>query len=617
MRRSARVSSCTGAWSRALLRTATIASHPERTLPVLVEEIADTRGGAPALLSGAERFTYRALADRSAGYSRWALENLDKGDVVCLLMPNRPEYMAAWLGISRVGGIVALINTSLGGAALADAVNSAAPKHLVVAAALIDRMRAAEHALAGAPQIWIHGDGDDRFPRIDRRVDEYAGGPLRGHERRRVSIDDHALYIYTSGTTGASKAAIVSHARVLQWSHWFAGLMDASPNDRMYDCLPMYHSAGGVLATGALLVAGGSVVIRDTFSDGHFWRDVIQWECTLFQYIGELCRYLLQGGPSADAIGHRVRLCCGNGLRSDIWDRFKEQFRIPHILEFYASTEGNVSLANIDGPSGSVGRVPPFLAHRFPGALVKHDAEQDAPLRDGRGFCVRCAPREAGEAIGRLVTDPANVGSRYEGYTDRAASDNKILRDVFEPGDAWVRTGDLLSQDEQGFFYFVDRIGDTFRWKGENVATSDVADAICAFPGIKDAAVYGVAIPGTDGRAGMAAIVADAALDLAALRSHLVEHLPDYARPIFLRIRCGLPVTATFKHTKQSLIRDGYDPSSTSDAIYFDDRECEAFVPLDKPQYRRIRRGALSRPTRARATARPALQDKGALHEAR
>jgi fatty-acyl-CoA synthase len=238
-------------------------------------------------------------------------------------------------------------------------------------------------------------------------------------------------------------------------------------------------------------------------------------------------------------------------------------------------------------------------------------------VRDARGFCVRCGPREAGEAIGRLVNDPANVGSRFEGYTDRAATDRKILRDVFEPGDAWVRTGDLLSQDEQGFFYFVDRIGDTFRWKGENVATSDVADAICAFPGITDAAVYGVAIPGTDGRAGMAAIVADAVLDLASLRSHLAEHLPDYARPMFLRIRRGLPVTATFKHTKQSLVRDGYDPSSTSDAIYFDDRDRGAFVPLDEPLYRRVQRGALSRRTCARATARPTRQDKGALHEAR
>jgi fatty-acyl-CoA synthase len=377
----------------------------------------------------------------------------------------------------------------------------------------------------------------------------------------------------------------------MQWSHWFAGLMDTRATDRMYNCLPMYHSVGGVLATGAVLVGGGSVVIRKTFSAHQFWPDVVRWDCTLFQYIGELCRFLLHTANHPDEKAHRIRMCCGNGLRGDVWNAFQARFGIPYILEFYAATEGNVSLVNVEGMPGAIGRIPPFLAHRFPATLVKYDAEADAPVRDERGFCIRCAPNEVGEAIGQLLKDRSNVGSRFEGYTDGNASEKKILRSVFEPGDAWFRTGDLMRKDAHGYFYFVDRIGDTFRWKGENVATSEVSAAICGFPGIRDANVYGVAIPGTDGRAGMATVVAGGELDLAAFRAHLSDRLPSYAQPVFLRVRDDLEVTSTFKHTKSALVRDGYDPASIDDAIYFNDRERQAFVRLDKSMYDRIRIG--------------------------
>jgi fatty-acyl-CoA synthase len=594
----AKPSSSAKAWARALELTAPIARRPDRILPTVIEELAEQLGNAPALLSDGECLTYRALAERSTRYAWWAIEQgLAKGDTVGLLMPNRPEYMAIWLGITRVGGVVALLNTHLAGPSLAHCVNIAAPRHLIVAVELIDRLTAVRPDLAGAPKIWVHGAGQDQFPSIDYDIERYPGDTLsmlsilHRAERPPVTIDDRALYIYTSGTTGLPKAANVSHARVMQWSHWFAGLMDARSSDRMYTCLPMYHSVGGVLATGAVLVGGGSVVIRKAFSAHQFWRDVVRWDCTLFQYIGELCRYLLHTEPHPQEKDHHIRMCCGNGLRPDVWDRFKERFRIPHILEFYAATEGNVSLVNVEGKPGAVGRIPPFLAHRFPAALVKYDADAHAPVRDARGFCVRCAPNEVGEAIGQLLKDRSNVGSRFEGYTNEQASENKILRHVFEPEDAWFRTGDLMRQDEHGYFYFVDRIGDTFRWKGENVATSEVSEAICGFRGIKEANVYGVAIPGTDGRAGMATIVTDAGLDLAAFRTHLIDHLPEYARPVFLRIRDDLEVTATFKNTKSALVREGYDPVSIGDAIYFNDRERQAFVRLDKSLYDRIQSG--------------------------
>ena len=224
---------------------------------------------------------------------------------------------------------------------------------------------------------------------------------------------------------------------------------------------------------------------------------------------------------------------------------------------------------------------------------MKFDVEKDEPARNEQGFCIRCATNEVGEAIGKIVDDPTSVGSRFEGYTDSHATNKKILRNVFAEGDAWVRTGDLMRKDEKGFFYFVDRVGDTFRWKGENVSTSEVSEAIGAFPGVKHSNVYGVAIPGAEGRIGMAALVADGTLDLSAFRSHLTSLLPSYARPAFLRIREDVELTGTFKYSKTDLVRQGYDPAATSDAIYFDSPESKSFVPLDQFLFDRIQAGQI------------------------
>jgi fatty-acyl-CoA synthase len=579
-------------WVRALEATAPIAGNPQRILPRVIEELAETRGDAPALLSAYECLTYRALDARVNRYARWALEQkLGKGETVCLVMPNRPEYMAIWLGITKVGAVVSLINTNLRGSALAHCLDIVEPKHIIAAAELCDELRAALALMASRPKTWSHG-GDD-FSRIDRAIEKLSGGRLTEAERRGVTIADRALHIYTSGTTGLPKAANVSHHRLMQWSFWFAGLMNTGPDDRMYDCLPLYHSVGGVVATGAVLVRGGSVVIREKFSAHEFWDDVVNWDCTLFQYIGELCRYLANAPEQPREKQHRLRLCCGNGLRADIWQKFQDRFAIPKILEFYAATEGNVSLYNVEGKVGAIGRVPSFLAHRFPLALVKSDSATLEPIRNESGRCVRCAIGEAGEAIGRIHDGAAHAAAEFEGYTDAAASQKKILRDVFERGDAWYRTGDLMRADANGYFYFVDRIGDTFRWKGENVATSEVAAAIAAFPGIAEATVYGVQIPGTEGAAGMAALVIDGTLDLPELRNHLARLLPSYARPLFLRIQDRIAVTATFKHQKAELVREGFDPAVSDDTIFFDDPLRQAYVRLDGALFERIKAGAV------------------------
>ena len=576
-------------WSRALEQTASIAKTPHRILATIVDEHAAARPNAPALVSDGESFSYAQLSTRARHYAAWTRAvGLRQGDTVCLLLRNRPEYMAAWLGISSTGVVVALLNTNLTGRSLAHSVNVARPQWILVDAPLIDSLSNALRDVADAPEVRVIGSAHSRWPTLDAELENISAptGPWTS-----ATVNDTALFIYTSGTTGLPKAARVSHARIMQWSQWFAALMDATPDDRVYNCLPMYHSVGGVLATGAILVAGGSVAIRDRFSAREFWNDVVRWDCTLFQYIGELCRYLLNAPASANETTHRIRMCCGNGLRGDVWEAFQQRFAIPRVLEFYASTEGNVSLFNVEGKPGAIGRVPMFLSHRFPTAVVRFDLERETPVRDENGFCVRCAPDEAGEAIGKLLTDGANVGGRFERYTDESASERKILRDVFELGDAWFRTGDLMRRDAQGFFYFIDRIGDTFRWKGENVSTLEVSEAVSAFPGVTEANVYGVAVPGTEGRAAMAAITATGDLNLAALRDHLLDRLPPYARPLFLRVCPTIDVTATFKQTKVTLVREAFDPSAVSDPVYFDHPVEQRFVRVDDRLYRDIRAG--------------------------
>jgi fatty-acyl-CoA synthase len=577
-------------WVRALEATAPIDANPQRILPGVIGELAHSQGEAEALIWTRGTLTFRALAERANRYARWALgQNLAKGETVCLIMPNRPEYMAIWLGITAVGGVVSLINTQLRGPSLAHCIDIVAPKHVIVADESIGQFRSA--ALTSRPKIWSHGG---RAPlRIDLEVERFSPAPLTPAERRAVTTADRALTIYTSGTTGLPKAANVSHYRLMQWSFWFAGLMDTGPDDRMYDCLPMYHSIGGVVATGAVLVHGGSVVIREKFSAREFWTDITDWDCTLFQYIGELCRYLINAPTHPRERKHRLRLCCGNGMRGDVWDKFQARFEIPRILEFYAATEGNVSLYNVEGKTGAIGRVPSFLAHRFPLALVHFDAVAGAPARNASGRCIRCATDEIGEAIGRIRDGSSQPGGEFEGYTSAAETERKILRNVFEPGDAWYRTGDLMRRDAGGFYYFVDRIGDTFRWKGENVATSEVAAALMAFPGIAAASVYGVSVPGTEGAAGMAALVADGALDFVELRHHLRRRLPSYARPLFLRLKDRIDVTGTFKQNKVALAREGFDLTVVRDPVYFDDPAREAYVPVDAALYERIDAGKL------------------------
>jgi fatty-acyl-CoA synthase len=577
---------------RTLRLTRPIGRNPTRLFPDVVDDMAARHGGKPALVSDRESLTYRALVERSCRYARWArAQGLAKGEVVALMMPNRPEYLAIWLGIVRAGGTVALLNTNLSGSALAHCIDVVAPRCVVVDSSLLEAVASSDPYRKSVAPVWVHGCASKApfgMPRIDAAIDLLDGSPLSAAERPALTIEDKALFIYTSGTTGMPKAANINHFRLMLASLAFAGVMDTKPDDRMYDCLPMYHTSGGICATGAMLAVGGTVFIREKFSAGAFWDDVVSYECTAFMYIGELCRYLVNAPPQPNERAHRLRIACGNGLQPEVWNQFKARFSIPTILEFYAATEGNVTLFNFEGKEGSIGRIPWFLKRTFPMALVRFDLGAQAPLRNARGFCEETAPGEIGEAIGRIFRDPSRPTGRFEGYADAAENERKILHDVFVKGDTWFRSGDLMRQDAEGYFYFVDRVGDTYRWKGENISTMEVATAICSFAGIREANVYGVAVPGREGRAGMAAIVADPGLDLVALRSHLAQQLPDYARPVFLRIGKGIDVTATFKQRKLNLMAEGFDPKRVHDPVYVDDPQRHAFVPLTDELYRRI-----------------------------
>ena len=581
---------------RTLRRTTPIAKDRNHTLRDLIERLAMTFGERVALTSDTETLTYRGLNERANRYARWAqAQGIGKGDVVALLMPNRPEYLAVWIGVAKVGGVTALINTNLTGASLAHSLAIVGAKVAVVDATMIDRYETARDFLNGPISAFAHGPSAKDYRRVDVALEDCSPDNLPMAGRVPLTINDRCIFVYTSGTTGLPKAANINHYRVQLIMHGFSAVTNATATDRVYDSLPMYHTNGGVIAPGLVLVAGGTCVIREKFSAREFWPDIVRHDCTVFVYIGELCRYILDTPPNPADRAHRVRLCVGNGLRPDVWRPFRDRFGLRTIVEFYAATEGNCSMFNLDSRPEAVGRIPGWIASRFPIKIVDFDVAGEHVVRGQDGLCRETPVGQVGELIGEIVDDPAKPGNRFEGYSDKAASQSKVLQNVFRPGDRWFRTGDLMRRDDLGYFFFVDRIGDTFRWKGENVATSEVAEAIGVFPRVRDATVYGVSVPGREGRAGMAAIVADdsATFDRAAFQAHLAEHLPAYACPVFIRFTHHLDLTGTFKQRKTELVGEGYDPAKVADALYYVSPEDRTFTPLDADAFNAINTGAI------------------------
>jgi len=554
----------------------------------------------PALIGETGNMSWAALDAFANRVAHWASgEGLRRGDVVALLMENRPEYIAIWLGLSRIGVITALLNTHLTGDRLAHCMRAADASHLLVGVELVEAAASALSKLSEPPQVLVASGSAETGVDLaavgtlipsagsfDLAIESQATSAVEDSHRVNRRGKDGLFLIYTSGTTGLPKAARVSHTKAMTIGIAAWKLQGLTPNDRVYCCLPLYHSAGGLMAVGAALLSGGSLVISRRFSARRFWSDCTQHDVTAVQYIGELCRYLLNSPTHPDERRHKIRLALGNGLRPEVWKPFQERFGISRIIEFYGATEGNMAIFNLEGRVGAVGHLPSFVRRVLGVAIARFDFDAEEVLRGAGGFCVPASVDEPGELLLRV-----SKTARFEGYTDAAATQKKILRDVFRKGDVYFRTGDLLRIDEDGFYYFVDRIGDTFRWKGENVSTSEVAEVLSVATGIEEANVYGVEIPGADGRAGMAAIVTNDEFDLENLGRVVTEGLASYARPIFLRILPKMEITGTFKHRKVDLVTEGFDPARLSDPIYFLDLAKGLYAPLDGAAFDRLTHG--------------------------
>ena len=575
-----------------------VRSGPDRrfTAADLLERQARRRPDAPFARFEGRTVTYRELNEQANRIAHWALaRGMKRGDVAALVMENRPDYVAVWMGLAKAGVTTALLNTHLRGEALAHSVRAAGCETVVLGAECAEAWQSLG---ADAPAVDLFALADAgrtaaALPPHAKSLDEESAGFSRVNPPRRVRADlrgaDPLFYIFTSGTTGLPKAARFSHSRFMGGGS-YALLAGLSQRDVLYCALPLYHTVGGVIAVNAVLRSGATLALARKFSARRFWDDVVETGATAFQYIGELCRYLVNQPPHPKERAHQLRFALGNGLRPDVWQQFQPRFAVPRIVEFYGATESNVSMVNLAGRAGSVGKAAPGTKV----ALVRFDVDAEAPLRDGAGRCLPCADGEPGELLGRIAEGRTAAG-RFDGYTSREATEKKILRDVFEPGDAWFRTGDLLSRDADGYYYFVDRIGDTFRWKGENVSTQQVAEAVGGEPGIALCAAYGVALPGQEGRAGMAAVVLDpgAAVDGARLYERVARALPGYAQPAFVRVWQAPDLTGTLKLKKTLLQQQGFDPAATADPIYFRDDARRAYQPLDGDAHARVVSGAL------------------------
>ncbi|MBC6403561.1 MAG: long-chain-acyl-CoA synthetase [Hyphomonadaceae bacterium] len=555
-----------------------------------IEQWVDKFGRNIAFIDDESHWTFDEFDAYANRVARWGLaQDLKPGDTVAVFVQNRLEYVALWFGLSKIGVVPALLNYQLTGPALAHCVNLSDAKYLIMDHELSGAWNTAKSNVEGAITV-LSAFGDTRgFDSFDAALSDIPPHRPDRSRRDRIKAGEQCMKMFTSGTTGLPKAAKVTHVRAQNYMRGFGAAAKSGAQDRMIMVLPLYHATGGLCGVGAAISRGGSVIVRRKFSAGSFWDDAVHFRATMFMYVGELCRFLLSAPAHPKEREHNIRWIIGNGLRPEVWPGFVQRFNIPHVIEFYGATEGNASLVNVDGPVGAVGRVPDYLKHRFNIDIIRYDVETNVNVRGLDGFCIRADFLEVGELIGEIRTDDARF--RFDGYETKEATQNKILRDVFSKGDAWFRTGDLMKRDRLGYYYFMDRVGDTFRWMAENVATGEVAAVLSAFPGVTQANVYGVRVPGHDGRAGMASLVSEDEPDLVRLRDHLKAALPDYARPVFLRLSRETETTSTFKFKKINLVNAGYDPSKCAEPVYVMDSRKGEYIRIDRELFNRIDSG--------------------------
>ena len=562
---------------------------------VALERNAERLGDRVAVVTDGAQVTWaelNALANRYAEFLTGA--GLAPGDTVSVMMENRVEFLALVLAANKLGITTGLINTNLRERPLIHCITVTASKKCIFGGELTDAIAEVKGELdlaEGADYFVVPEDGGTA---PDWAVDMAAASanlptdnPAHTGE---ITLGETAVYIFTSGTTGLPKAAVVSNRRFLMLAALTAKAgLRCTEKDRIYICLPLYHASGLMVGAGSAVMSGASMFVRKRFSASAFLPEIRQYHCTRFVYVGELCRYLISNPAKPDDHDNPLQTVMGNGLRPDIWFEFKNRFGIKRITEFYAASEGNIAFANLLNKDCTVGMTSSKAA------LVRYDVDADEIVRDAGGRCVEVESGEPGLLLGHI-----NPNAAFEGYTDREATEKKILRDVLEEGDAWFNTGDLVREIDVGFtlgyphYQFVDRVGDTFRWRAENVSTNEVGEIVNGYEGIEICNVYGVEVPGADGRAGMAAIClsGDAELDVEGFAQYVERELPVYARPVFLRIQKDFDLTGTFKLVKGDLKRESYNIDQITDPVYVMKPRTSTYVPLDTDYLATIRNGA-------------------------
>lgn len=542
----------------------------------------------PAILFEHQRLNWKAVNAAANQYAHFFKRaGIDAGDVVSLLMDNRPEYLFAQVGLNKIGAVSALINTHLTGESLAHAINTAQPRAVLTGSEHWGAVREIQNGLElehASCDIWVvHSQG--KAPPADARVIDDEVSRASSHEptpSRKLRTDDPACYIYTSGTTGLPKAAVVKNQRFMLAGTAFGKVVhEAKPGDVIYVTLPLYHSSAQWIGWGACATTGATLALRTKFSASAFWTDLVKFRATHFLYIGECCRYLLNQPPHPDEKKHHLRLGVGNGLRPDIWEPFQKRFGIPLIREFYGATEGNAPMINMLGRPGMVGRL------RSGQVLVRCDPATGNVVQNEKGFCEKVKVGDTGLLLGKI-----GKLTQFDGYVEKEATQKKILRHVLKPGDQFFNSGDLLTLHEDNWVSFADRVGDTFRWKGENVSTNQVAEILNAASGVLESNVYGVHVPGTDGRAGMASLNVDDAFSVNAFAAYVEDRLPGYQRPYFIRIQRDMRITGTFKHQKTDYRQEGFDPTKTEDPIFF--LNGKRYVPVDEPLFKKLQTGEVT-----------------------
>lgn len=569
-------------------RTGKFSPEGSRLIPDELEASIDRYGNNTAFVFEGVTLSYDDMDARANRFASWATgQGISAGDTVALFLDNRPDLVCLWFGLSKIGVTLALINSNLSGRGLLHCLRSANVKAVVTCSELSDALAAALNEAPDEFSVSVLGEELLSDQSLEQLASQRPSRARRAHLRGK----DVALYIYTSGTTGLPKAARMSHARCLIMMSALIKPTKVTESDRVYETLPLYHGTTGLCGVGVALLSGASIILRRKFSTSGFWSDIVENRATMFVYVGEVCRYLINEPPSDLERQHSIRCIFGNGLRKDVWQKLQARTGIEQIVEFYGSTEGNISLLNLDSRAGAIGRIPPLIRDRMPVRLVAIDRISGEAIRDQRGLCRETSPGETGEAIGEIRLQDARW--RFDGYSDKQATEKKILRDVFEQGDAWFRSGDLMKQDADGYFYFVDRIGDTFRWKSENVSTSEVELVVNSAPGVAVGAVYGVEVPRNEGRAGMAAVCVNGDFAPDTFYAHMDAELPSYARPVFVRILQDQVLTATMKIRKTEVQKASYEPTPGAEDVLISDPGIRTYRPITTDDLAGLREGHL------------------------